>query len=337
MSKKYKILIGSVLVLVVIIALFTAFSFFLTDIIKIDADAYSNFIGNVLGAMISGIITLVVLFITIKHGNKNQEKVLNEQSALHMENNLLHRFEKEKELISESVNELDILLFSVQILKVSGPEGIVEERKNLIDIFSYYRKAMNVIKLSTNIYIDTSKCDGCTECDIKSFGELSKLKTKLRECFNKVEYNCNLMFQDLQSALDECIDTQNLLTQRTSCQKDMILRQEQIQNYKKYNELNPDDNEILKKLKQYEEESTKLLERIKAIDDQIQIALNRILDKNEKARSEASRIQICDKNELYNAIMKYFDMYNFYVRENKNYVIKNGTIWQNICKKYKLD
>lgn len=337
MSKKYKILIGSVLVLVVIIALFTAFSFFLTDIIKIDADAYSNFIGNVLGAMISGIITLVVLFITIKHGNKNQEKVLNEQSALHMENNLLHRLEKEKELISESVNELDILLFSVQILKVSGPEGIVEERKNLIDIFSYYRKAMNVIKLSTNIYIDTSKCDGCTECDIKSFGELSKLKTKLRECFNKVEYNCNLMFQDLQSALDECIDTQNLLTQRTSCQKDMILRQEQIQNYKKYNELNPDDNEILKKLKQYEEESTKLLERIKAIDDQIQIALNRIRDKNEKARSEASRIQICDKNELYNAIMKYFDMYNFYVRENKNYVIKNGTIWQNICKKYKLD
>ena len=163
------------------------------------------------------------------------------------------------------------------------------------------------------------------------------MKTKLRECFNKVEYNCNLMFQDLQSALDECIDTQNLLTQRTSCQKDMILRQEQIQNYKKYNELNPDDNEILKKLKQYEEESTKLLERIKAIDDQIQIALNRIRDKNEKARSEASRIQICDKNELYNAIMKYFDMYNFYVRENKNYVIKNGTIWQNICKKYKLD
>lgn len=337
MNKRCEIFIRGLLIFASAILLITISSFFLKDILKLNSNDYSSLVGNVLGAIISGVITFVVLFITIQHGDENQEKALNVQSALQVENNLLHVLEKRKEIIIESVNQLDNLLFTVQLLKVSGVEEIPEERKNLIDIFSDYRKAMNVIKLNTDIYTDTSKCDGCTDCDIKSYGELSKNKTKLCECFNRVEYNCNSMFQELQLVLDECIDIQNLFTQSNSYQKEILLREEQIHKYKDYLTKNPNDNEIYEKLKQYETEYTKLQEQIKAIDIQIQTALNNIGEKNKKARIEANKIQMCDRNEMFSAIMKYFDIYNFYIKENKNYVMKNGTLSNNMCKKYKID
>lgn len=276
MNKKYRIFVGGLLAFAAVILCITAISFLLKD-----NDNYSGFIGSILGAIISGIITFIALFITIKQGNENQEKALNMQSALQVENNMLHLLEKRKDVITESVNRLDNLLFTVQILKVSGIEELLAERKNLINIFSDYREAMNVIKLNTDIYIDTSKCDGCADCDIKSYGELSKRKTKLCECFNKVEYNCNIMVQELQIALDKCIDTQNLLTQRKSYQEGIILREEQIQNYKR-NTLNPNDNETIEKLKKYEAECAKLQDQIKAIDEQIQSAFIEIDKKIEK-------------------------------------------------------
>lgn len=329
MNKKGKYFLGGMLVFVIVILCITAMSFLLKD-----NDNYGGFIGSVFGAIISGAITFVVLFITIKQGNENQEKALNMQSALQIENNMLHILEKQKEVITESVNRLDNLLFTVQILKVSGVEELLVERKNLINIFSNYCEAMNVIKLNTDIYIDTSKCDGCSDCDIKSYGELSKRKTKLCECLNKVEYNCNFMVQELRTALDICIDIQNLLTQKNSCQEKIILRKELIQNYIT---INPNDNENLIKIKQYEEECVKLQEQIEAIDEQVQSASKEIDEKNRKARNEANNIQMCDRNEMYNAMMKYFDIYNFYIKENKNYVIKNGTQPNKICKKYTID
>lgn len=332
MNKKYRIFVGGLLAFAAVILCITAISFLLKD-----NDNYSGFIGSILGAIISGIITFIALFITIKQGNENQEKALNMQSALQVENNMLHLLEKRKDVITESVNRLDNLLFTVQILKVSGIEELLAERKNLINIFSDYREAMNVIKLNTDIYIDTSKCDGCADCDIKSYGELSKRKTKLCECFNKVEYNCNIMVQELQIALDKCIDTQNLLTQRKSYQEGMILRKEQIQNYKRYNTINPNDNETIEELKKYEAECVKLQDQIDAIDEQIQSAFIEIDEKNRKARGKANNIQMCDRSELYNAIMRYFDVYNYYIKENKKFIINNGTLSNNICKKYALN
>lgn len=326
MNKRRKTFFGGLLAFVIVILCITAISFFLKD-----NDNYSSIIGSVLGAIISGVITFIVLFITIKQGNENQEKALNVQSALQVENNLLHLLEKQKEVIIESVNKLDNLLFTVQILKVSDVEELSEERKNLISIFSDYRKAMNVIKLNTDIYVDTSKCDGCTDCNIKSYGELSKRKTKLCECFNKVEYNCNLMVQELQMALDECIDTKKLLAQSNLYQKQMFSCEENIQ---KYSTLNSNGNGMSEKLKQYEAEYVKLDGQLKAINEQIQFALKDIDEKNKKARSEANNIQMCDRNELYSAIMKYFDVYNFYIKENKSFIANNGTLSNNICKKY---
>ena len=67
----------------------TVVSFFLKD----NAN-YAAFIGSILETAISGIVTFVVLFITIKNGNENQEKAFNVQSALQVENNLLHLLEK---------------------------------------------------------------------------------------------------------------------------------------------------------------------------------------------------------------------------------------------------
>lgn len=332
MNKKYKIFVGGLLAFIIVILCITVISFFLKD-----NNNYSGFIGSVLGAVISGIITFIALFITIKQGNENQEKALNIQSALQVENNMLHLLENQKEIITESVNSLDNLLFTVQILKVAGVEELSVERKNLIGIFSDYRKAMNVIKFNTDIYIDTSKCDGCADCDIKSYGELSKRKTILCECFKKVEYNCNLMVQELQTALDKCIDTQNLLTQRSSYRESLILLEERIQNYKRNTTINPNDNETIEKIKQYEAECAKLQDQIKTIDEQVQLAIVEIDEKNRKARSETNNIQMCDRNELYNAIMKYFDVYSFYIKENKKFIINNGTLSNNKCKKYALD
>lgn len=332
MNKNSKIFWKGVLIFVVVIVCITIISFFLKD-----NSNYGSFIGSVLGAIISGGITFIVLFITIKQGNESQEKVLNVQSALQAENNLLHIFEKRKEVITETVNKLDRLLFTVQILKVSGVEEISEEQKNLVNIFSDYRKAMNSIKVNTDIYVDTSKCDGCTDCDIKSYGELSKRKTKLYECFNKIEYGCNLMMQELQAALDKCIDTKNLLAQSNLYQKDIFLYEEYIQNCKKCFMLNPNNNEMLDKLKQYEAECAKFKEQIKAINEQIQSLSKEIGEKNRNARNRANNIQMGDINELYNAIMKYFDIYTYYIKENKLFIINNGTLSNSICKKYTLN
>ena len=324
MNKNCKIFYVGILLFVVVILCITAISFLLKD-----NNNFSSFIGSILGAIISGIITFVVLFITIKQGNENQEKILNVQSALQAENNLVHVLEKQKEVITVSVNKLEKLLFTVQLLKVSDVEEISEERKNLINIFSDYRKAMNVIKLNTNIYVDTEKCDGCTDCDIKSYGELSKRKTKLCECFNKVEYNCNLMIQELQMAFDECIDVQSLLAQNNAYKKEMFSYEEIILNCKRNCEINSNDSEISEKLKQYEAEHAKLEERVRAINEQVQSALKDIGEKNKNARNKANSIQMCDRNELYNAIMKYFDVYSFYIKENKNFIINSGTLSSN--------
>lgn len=332
MNKKKKYFIGGMLGYIIVILCITVMSFLLKD-----NNNYGGFIGSVFGAVISGAITFVVLFITIKQGNENQEKALNMQSALQVENNMLHVLEKQKEVITESVNKLDNLLFTVQVLKLSGVEEISEERKNLIDIFSDFREAMNVIKLNTDIYIDTSKCDGCNDCDIKSYGELSKRKTKLREYFINIENNCNLMMQELQMALDECIDTKNLFDQRNSYHREKYLIKELIQKYKINISQNPNDKDMLEQLKQYEADYANVEEQINSIDKQIQSALNDIGEKNKKSRDKANNIQMCDKNSLFNAAKMYFDIYSFYIKENKNYVIKNGSLSNNTCKKYTLD
>lgn len=330
MNNKYKILFSGLTGFIIVIICITITSIFLKD----NAN-YGGFIGSVVGVIISSAITLVVLFITIKQGNENQKKALNTQSALQAENNLLHTLENHKKIIAESVNKLDDLLFRVQILKISGVEEISDERKNMIDIFSDYRKAMNTIRLNTDIYMDTSKCDGCTDCDIKSYGELSKRKTKLCECFSKIEYNCNMMMQDLQTALDEAIDTNNLSVQKNLYQQQLFSYEGQIQILRKPFV----NNDELEKIKQYEEECAKLKEKIMTIDAQIQSALEDIGEKNKKARIQANNIQMNDRNELYNAMMKYFEIYSFYVKENKNFVMKNGTLADidKVCKKYMIN
>ena len=311
MKKEHKIFCIGLASFFIVILCITVASFFL----KNNAN-FAAFIGSVLGTIISGIITFVVLFITIKNGNENQGKALNVQSALQVENNLLHSLEKQKESITESVNKLDDLLFAVQILKMAGIEDISDERKNLIKIFSDYRKAMNMIKLNTDIYNDTSKCDGCTDCDIKSYGELSKRKTKLCECMNRIECNCNMMFQELQTTLDESIDAKNLVTQNGLNKQQLLVCENLIQNCKKDFERNQNDDKMAEQIRQYETEYVKLVEEIKLTDEKIQLLIQDIDEKNKKARSMANNIQICDRSELQKTIMFYFDIYGFYIKEN---------------------
>ncbi len=332
MKKKHKIFSWGLLGFIIVILCITAVSFFLKD----NAN-YAAFIGSIFGAIIAGSINFIVLFITIKQGQENQEKALNMQSALQAEGNLLHLMEKQKECITESVNKLDDLLFTVQILKVAGVEDIADERKNLIKIFSDYRKAMNMIKLNTNIYYDTSKCDGCTDCDIKSYGELSKRKTKLCEFMNKIEYNCNMMFYELQTALDESIDAQNMVTQNGLNKQQLSLHENLVLNYKKQFEQNSSDDKIAEKIKQYEAEYTKLEEEIKLTDEKIQLIIQDIGEKNKKARNMANNIQTCDRSELQKAIMFYFDIYGFYIKENKKFVFEHGMLPIKPCQKYTLN
>ena len=332
MKKERKIFASGLLIFLIVILCTTVISFLFRN-----NSNFVSFIGTLLGAVISGIITLVVLFITIKQGNENQETALRAQSALQVESNLLHSLEKRREVVAESVNKLDDLLFIVQILKIENPNAISEERKNLIKIISDYREAMNVIKLNTDIYVDTSKCDGCNDCAIKFYGELSRRKTKLCECFNKIDRNCNSMVEKLQVALDNSIDAKNLLAQKDACQKLLNSDEECIQKFKKYPAQDLSEKEIFEKIKQLETECVNLKEKIQAIDEQVQSALNVIGEKNKQAREEANNIQKYDKMELYNAVMMYFDAYSFYIEQNKEYVMKNGALFEKKCKKYALD
>ena len=332
MNKKYKVFIGGLLGFIIVILCITVVSFFFKD----NAN-YAAFIGSIFGAIIGGSISFVVMFITIIQGNENQKNASNVQSALQVENNLLHLMEKQKEFMTESVNRLDDLLFTVQILKVANAEGILDERKNLIKIFSDYRRAMNIIKFNTDIYIDTSKCDGCTDCDIKSYGELSKRKTKLCECINKIEYNCNMMVQELQIALDESIDTKNLIAQNGLNRQELRSYENLLQNCKGYSDHNQNNDKNGEEIKQYEAEYTKLKEKIKSIDEKIQLMIQDIGEKNKIARSMANNIQMCDRNELYKVIIQYFDIYSFYIKENKRFVLEHGMLPIKKCKKYTLD
>ncbi|MEZ3425474.1 MAG: hypothetical protein K1W39_17530 [Lachnospiraceae bacterium] len=332
MNKKFKTLFVGTIIFVIVIVCVAFISFFLKD-----NNNFSSFIGSILGALISGVITFVGLYITIKQGNENQSKALNLQSALQVENNLLHFLEKQKKNITESVNKLDKLLFTVQLLKIANVKDIPKERKNLINIFSDYRQAMNSIRFATNIYIDTSKCDGCTDCCIKSYGELSKRKTKLSECFYKIELNCNVMMQALQIVLDKSIDIQQWIEQKTLYFNQKRLNEEGILKCRNSLSQNSNDIGIMEKIRQYETENIKLEEQIRVIDEQIQQAFNEIGEENKKARNEANNIHMRDRNELHNAIMQYFDIYNFYIEENKKFTLKNGILFNKKCKKYASD
>ena len=78
-------------------------------------------------------------------------------------------------------------------------------------------------------------------------------------------------------------------------------------------------------------------EQIRVIDKQIQQAFNEIGEENKKAQNEANNIQVRDRNELHNAIMQYFDIYNFHIEENKKFTLKNGILFDKKCKKYASD
>ena len=153
---------------------------------------------------------------------------------------------------------------------------------------------------------------------------------------NKIEYNCNMMFQELQMALDESIDAKNMVAQNGLNKQQLLVYENLIQNCKEDYERNSNDDKMAEKIKQYETEHAKLEEEIKLTDGKIQLTTQDIGEKNKKARSMANNIQMCDRNELQKAIMFYFDIYVFYIKESKQFVLEHGTFQIKPCQKYTL-
>ena len=100
--------------------------------------------------------------------------------------------------------------------------------------------------------------------------------------------------------------------------------------------IHQNDDKIAEKIKQYEAEYAKLEEEIKLTDKKIQLIIQNIDEKNRKARSMANNIQICDRSELQKAIMFYFDIYGFYIKESKQFVQEQGMLPMKPCQKYTL-
>lgn len=336
---KIIIIIANILIICVFAGFGTVYLFnILANYKSATTNDYISFFGGIVGAAISALIAIVALVITISSGNKNQKQALNIQSSLQVENNMTLKMEKARLAITEAYNQLEVLLLMVTHLKLSNND-YSSERKGIIEIYATFRKAINTIRFNTEIYYDLSRCEGCTDCYVKSYGEFVKRAMELQKHFMKIDKECSYATNELKEAIDIAMDSYNLISQqgniingKSKTEGLIRLTQNQLANANE-----TDKSTIEENISNLEKERQECDAKIDSLQKTLISNSEKIGAKNQKARELAQKISVENKVELDNSIYKYFESYKLYITESITYTSKNGRLFINVCKKYNFN
>lgn len=185
--------------------------YFSYDIISMKSrnETEAAYWGAIIGSALVGLIAIMSLIFTLLSNNKNRQETNKLQSSLKVEENFTHGLRKISKEITTAYNQLEIMLLIMRSLKV-GEGGYSLERNNLIEVYSKFRTAINGIRLNTQIYKNLSKCEGCTACHIKTYGELAKETMALQKCFIQIDKECTDAFNGLETVLSIAMDLINI-------------------------------------------------------------------------------------------------------------------------------
>jgi hypothetical protein len=286
----------------------------------------SSFIGNLTGSSLSFIGSFIVLYITIKSSNEQQLKSIKEQSAIQVENNLREKFNNEKENFKEAYNALEQFIFTSKTFSVdNGNFSIVLDKLN--SSYAEYRKCINTVLISTDVYTLKDCCVGCNLCDIKLYGELARVLKDIQNLIRVIEEDSafiNLKHNNMfQLAISNQQNIQN---------KDLITSL--INNlFTQFNSVKKTNTEKASKI---EQEIAITKEKIENLNKAIQEINIKIQDENKYIIEKLTKLEQI-KLEFYNKIKEYFLISNEYKKEYITFVEKNGRLFNNKCKKYNLD
>jgi len=283
---------------------------------------------QLIGIAFATLIPLLILIFTLKSNKKTQIKNNNIQIALTWQNSVSTEINKAHQSVTEAYNNIDKLLILCASLKPQGRDmGKYIEQVN--EIYILFRQSMNNVKYNTDIYTVSIMCEGCTLCDIKTYGDLAKATIRLQTVFISIDEEVCESINLLSVALDSASETIDIIERRSTTQNI-------VDNYRSMISLSESKHYIDDKLKQdvlyYNAQMNKEISEIEKFDNIISSKMDVTKQKNEIARNKINDIYIKHKPQLDEAIFSYFAMYKRFAKQGVLYIQKNGRP-NNMCKK----
>ena len=307
-----------------------------------------NFVGGIIGSVITGLVALVTFWRTLKNSNRNQKEAQDLQTKLNIENNhlqtsikvedyLYRKMEKERSVLADTYNQLENFLFTVSNMSYQN-NNFVEMKNDFLRLYGNFFSSINNIKFNSEIFDDRSLCENCTMCEMKIYGTLVKFAEDIQKEIFAIDEECRIVLNYLVSALNMAAQSKQLLDDKLNLQQITInnekmieIRQSQINNQKEA--LTPQEQiyydeifSILEKVKQDNQ-------RITEIDALIRNNFKLTGEQINQAQVKAVQIDNKLKIQLYNLIQKYFSIYNSYIKEVVFDIQKNGKKIGGVCKK----
>ncbi len=286
-----------------------------------------SFLGGMLGTLLSVAGSFIVLWITIKKNNEHQTKLINEQNSIQVENNLQQKYNREREIFNNAYNSIEQLLITSKTYMVDeSSTTYISVIDRLNSVYTEYRKCINSVLITTNVYTLQDKCVGCTLCDIKSYGELSRvlkdIQTIIKELENstsEINLKQNIIF-DIAVKNKQLVDSKSLLINTlTNCKNEQ----------KAFSKTSKD-------FKNLENNINNISQQLTNADNDIFKNLNSIKNENKNLFILLNNLETIKLN-FFNKIKEYFEIVKFHVSEQVQFVKNRGRTSSSSCKKYDLE
>lgn len=180
---------------------------------------------------------------------------------------------------------------------------------------------MNLLLISTNIYSLKDKCINCSLCDVKSYGELSRILKDIQT-----------IIIDYEDVILKIHLIQNEMFDLAIRNKERIDRKSILENIVKNNTA----------LLNYSIEVKDLTAKINIANQEINdinISLQKDFDIiNEKNSNISHMLEHLSKIQpkFFNKIMEYYDVVTFYINEQVLLIKQNGRKMLSKCEKYEF-
>jgi len=279
------------------------------------------------GIILATTVPLVVLILTLRSNRKAQEKNSNIQNSLLAKGNINKEINRTRNSVTAAYNQMDEFLFITSTMKPRS--GDIQRYIDKVErIYILFRQSINGMRFNTEIYRRQGLCEGCTLCDIKLTGDLSKATSKLQEVIIGIDREVSGAFSYLQEALEGAATSYDLIKlQNNTAELDRhynsqldTLDEMRRRTYYNESEINKLDDEAASVTARKTENEAEF----KKVERDLATLMDKIGKLNAKGRDKINDVIIKSKPQLDTAISEYFDLYREYARQYSNFILLNG-------------
>ena len=286
------------------------------------------------GIILATAVPLVVLIFTLKNNRKSQDKNSNMQNSLLAKENINKEIDRTRNAVTTAYNQMDEFLFITSTMKPRRGE-----MQRYIDkterIFVLFRQSINGLRFNTEIYRRQGLCEGCTLCDVKLYGDLSKATSKLQEVIIGIDREVSSAFSYLQEALEGAATSHDLIKlQNTAAELDRnyISKLDTLDELRSRALHEGEPHRLDAEIASLTARKTENEVEFKKAESDLTALMDKIGELNTKGREKINDVIIKNKPQLDIAISEYFDIFREYARQYSNFILENGKP-SNRCKK----